>query len=212
MPALTVKTYDQLTDSQKQEFFDYLSTLPDKDSGPAVANMWDEEWSKKINTLPYALTNTSRFSTRGCYYILYGPDRRVWACSGVHVSEFNANIGLAGSRTYVDKTHRNQLLIYKVLLPLQKAWCVQQNLSIVALSFNEYNRNLIKVFSSSRMGVSKQAFNIKTPNDIFYSGMHVVPFPVTIKKTRQWVIYEKLGSWDYDWSEIKASEDSQSCK
>jgi hypothetical protein len=209
---ITVKSYHELTTEAREQFFAYLKLLPQQDSSPAVQNLWHDNWTEKINTLPHALTHTDRYSARGDYFIMYDGNHRIIAHSGVHVSAFHPRVALAGSRSYVVPDHRNQLLIYNILLPKQKLWCQTHDIDVMALTFNEHNKSLIKVFTHKRFGISKHALIDKKPQDIFHTGLHVVPFPVIVKQTRQWVIYERFSSWDYDWTLIAAPQDSVPCK
>jgi hypothetical protein len=130
-------------------------------------------------------------------------DDKIIACGGVYLSNFSRNISLAGTRTWVDKKHRNKLIMREVLLPRQKAWSIEQDCKIVAISVNEYNKNLLKPFKRIRLGEDKNRMSDRQSHHLFYNGAIEVDFPVTIQYTKQWVMYEQLDpSFVFDWTII----------
>jgi len=196
---ISIQVYDKL--KHKEIFFDFLKSINTTD--PASENMWDDDWESKNYTLPYILENTNRFTnSNGEFHIVFDDDRII-ACGGVYISNFSQNIALAGVRTWVDKKYRNKLVMRDILLPKQKQWCIAQNCKIVAISVNEYNRNLLMPFKRIRLGEDKNRMSDRQPYHLFYNGAIEVEFPVTIQYTKQWVLYEKLDPrFDFDWSII----------
>jgi hypothetical protein len=80
---------------------------------------------------------------------------------------------------------------------------MNKNIKMIALSFNEYNKNIIQIFKRNRLGEKPGRINSREPHNIFYSGLHEVNFPVTIQYTRQWIIYEKIdNTFNFDWSKL----------
>ena len=62
--------------------------------------------------------------------------------------------------------------------------------------------HLKNIFLRNGFGVQKN----RQEDSLFYTGVHQVDFPVTIKHTKQWVIYQKLDeNWDFDYRQIKHS-------
>jgi hypothetical protein len=196
---ISIQVYDKL--KHKEIFFDFLKSINTTD--PASENMWDDDWESKNYTLPYILENTNRFTnSNGEFHIVFDDDRII-ACGGVYISNFSQNIALAGVRTWVDKKYRNKLVMRDILLPKQKQWCIAQKCKIVAISVNEYNRNLLMPFKRIRLGEDKNRMSDRQPYHLFYNGAIEVEFPVTIQYTKQWVLYEKLDPrFDFDWSII----------
>lgn len=191
----TVGYYD-LDNSKRYKFFNFLSSV--KDPSPAFENMWDRDWQNKPNTLPYLLEKTDKFKTLGDYFVIYDNDNIV-GMGGVYYSSFNKFVAIAGVRTWVNPTYRNRALLKEHLLPYHKAWAIKNNCRQVALTFNDYNKNVAEIFKRNRAGTPRLEHNL------FYNGLCEVEFPVTILKTKQWVIYEQLDKdWSFDWSIIKA--------
>lgn len=195
---ITVQNYNS---SVKNKFFDFLKNVGSDDS--ASNNMWDDDWENKNHTLPYILENTDRFKEpNGEFHIVFDDDKII-ACGGVYISAFSKYIGILGTRTWVDKKYRNKLIMREVLLPRQKAWSINQGCKILAISVNEYNRNLLKPFKRIRLGEDKNRMTDRQEHHLFYNGAIEVDFPVTIQYTKQWVLYEKLDpSFEFDWSII----------
>ena len=135
---IVVQTY---TDKLRDTFFDFLKSTNTSD--PASNNMWDDAWQEKNYTLPYILEKTDRFKgENGEFHIVFDDDKII-ACGGVYISAFSRHIAIAGTRTWVDKQYRNKLIMREVLLPRQKAWSIEQGCKIIAISVNEYNKNLL---------------------------------------------------------------------
>jgi hypothetical protein len=186
------------------EFFNFLKTESLEISQPASTNLWAEDPKSNCHTLLYILTNTTRFNgVNGDFYILYDNDKIV-ACSGVYISEFSKDVAIAGVRTWVNKEYRHLALNKEYLLAEQKKWAIAKNAKIIALSFNEYNKNIIQIFKRTRLGETSERIKNRKTKHMFYNGLQEVKFPVTIQYTKQWVIYEELNSeFTFDWNTIK---------
>jgi hypothetical protein len=197
------RTYTSLNKKEKYHFFEYLRSIKATNT-QAYANMWDDNWTSNANTLPYVLEQTDRFNdVNGVFHIIYN-DSDIVACGGVYKSQFNDLVGIGGVRTWTNDKYRHQSLLREFLLPLHKSWCIENNIKIVALSFNEYNKNLIQVFKRRRLGEHCDRINNRQPHHLFYNGVNEPGFPVVIQYTKQWVIYEKLDpSFDFDWTSIR---------
>lgn len=77
-------------------------------------------------------------------------------------------------------------------------------MKLIALSFNEYNKNIINIFKRNRLGEKAGRINNREPKNIFYNGLNEVSFLVNIQYTPQWVVYEKIDdTFDFDWSTLK---------
>jgi hypothetical protein len=186
------------------EFFNFLKTESLEISQPASTNLWAEDPKSNCHTLLYILTNTTRFNgVNGDFHILYDNDKIV-ACSGVYISEFSKDVAIAGVRTWVNKEYRHLALNKEYLLAEQKKWAIAKNAKIIALSFNEYNKNIIQIFKRTRLGETSERIKNRKTKHMFYNGLQEVKFPVIIQYTKQWVIYEELNSeFTFDWNTIK---------
>lgn len=183
-------------------FYDFLEQEALSSTDPAAKNMWDETAGN--HSLPYILEKTRRFSAGNGEFNILMQDKRIIACAGVYKSNFSNTIALAGTRAWVCKEYRNKHILREYLLPNHKLWAIKNNFDIVAICFNEYNKNLIQVFKRTRLGESSARVIYKEPKHLFYMNMNLVEFPVRIQNTKQWVLYEKLNpSMDYNWNEIK---------
>jgi hypothetical protein len=195
---IVVQTY---TDKLRDTFFDFLKSTNTSD--PASNNMWDDAWQEKNYTLPYILEKTDRFKGKNGEFHIVFDDDKIIACGGVYISAFSRHIAIAGTRTWVDKQYRNKLIMREVLLPRQKAWSIEKDCKIVAISVNEYNKNLLKPFKRIRLGEDKNRMSDRQPHHLFYNGAIEVDFPVEIQYTKQWVMYEQLDpSFVFDWTII----------
>ena len=194
--------YSDLSDNS--EFFDFLKTESLEVDQPACVNLWSKDWEINVHTLPYILTNTKRFNgINGEFYIIYNDDKIV-ACSGVYISDFSTDIAIAGVRTWVNKNYRHLTLNKDYLLVEHKKWAIDKNMKMIALSFNDYNKNIIQIFKRDRLGEKSGRINSRESKNLFYNGLCEVKFPVTIQYTPQWVIYEQLdSSFEFDWNTLK---------
>jgi len=195
----------ELSYTEKETFLNYLKTIKEQSNSPAVENMYNDDWDNLPHTLPYILEHTGRFyGDNGVFHILYD-DNNIIGCGGVYKSFFDDNIALAGVRTYVDVNYRHNSILRECLLPLHKSWAIVNNCNIVALSFNEYNKNIIEIFKRRRLGETIDRM-VREPHMMFYNGLNEVDYPVNIQNTKQYVIYEKLNDYTYDWECIKWKE------
>jgi len=185
-----------------EEFFNFCQHASLEKTQPAASNMWSNEWQDQKHTLPYILTYTDRFTEpNGEFFLLY-KDNDIIGCSGVYISQFSNEIALAGARTWIVPQFRHLLLPRELLLPAQKKWATEKKLKLVALTFNDYNKNMIVLWRRMRLGENR---SVRRPEHLFFNGVNEIEFPVTIQHTKQWVIYEKLDqSWDFDWSSIRS--------
>jgi hypothetical protein len=199
---MRVLTYHELSIIEKAHFYTFLKSTQ-LESKPAGINMWHDDWSNTPNTLPFILENTDRFnSNNGEYYILF-QGATIVACGGVYISDFSQDVALIGVRTWVSKNYRNNSILREHLLPIQKAWCQKNSIKILALSFNDYNKNIIQVFKKRRLGETKERIKTRKPHHLFYSNFNEVQFPVIVQYTKQWIVYEVIDmSVSFDWSRI----------
>lgn len=197
---MRVLDFYKLSSKQIDNFFSFLKSQQTTDD-PAWTNMWDDNWQDKANTLPYILTKTNKYKdAEGAFYIVY--DRRnVVACGGVSKLATNAFIAVAGTRTWISEEYRNQHIARNYLLPEHKAWAIRNNCKQVAVTFNDYNKNIIAIWKRTRLGETRSP---REPRHMCYSNFNEVKFSVVIQYTPQWVIYEKLDiGWNFDWRILK---------
>jgi hypothetical protein len=196
----TVITYQNLNIIQKEIFFNFMKEARKETTQLAHTNMWDSDWQNKTNTLPHLLEKTNRFSELGQFNILFDNDK-VIACSGVYTSTFCTGLAIAGTRTWIHKDYRNKSIARDILLPAEKIWAIENKFKAIAICFNDYNKNMPKIWNRIRFGEKRTP---RQSHHIFYNGVNELEFPVTIQYTKQWIMYEKLDpSFDFDWSIIK---------
>ena len=186
-----------------QDFFKFCKEASLETSQPAAANMWDDDWQNQKHTLPYIITNVKRFAEPSGEFFLLRDNNKIIGCSGVYISEFSKDVAVAGCRTWISPEYRNQSLPREYLLPAHKEWAIKNNCKAIALTFNDYNKNIIKIWKRIRFGETR------IPRDsyhMFYKNFNEVAFPVNIQYTPQWVIYEQLdNSFDFDWQTIRST-------
>lgn len=189
-------SYNLLSKEQKQRFFLFLASTNDNSS--AWENMWDDDWEYKPNMLPNMLDKTDKFSSdNGDFHIIYDNDNIV-ACGGIYRSPFNRHIAIAGVRTWVNPAYRNKALLKEYLLPIHRQWAVDRSCKQIALTFNDYNKNIISIFKRRRLGERDRGS--RSSKHLFHTGFHEVEQPITLQYTKQWVVYERLEhSWEFNW-------------
>lgn len=197
-----IKEYSNLTKSELKVFWDTIKEECSKDDSPAMVNMYSLNWRVEQNTLRYILEVEEKFK-HGKYFILFD-DKLPVASGGVYFSEWTDDIAMGGIRTWAHTEHRNKLLVAEHILPACKSWAIDNNCQAITLTFNDYNKNLIKVCIRTRAGESATRISGRTPRRLFYNGANVVDFPLEINYTKQWLIYEKLNNdFSFNWEEFK---------
>jgi hypothetical protein len=184
----------------KNLFFKFCKNITEESSHPAAKNMWADNWKSNPESLPYLL-ETKRFfaGNHGKFYVAYDHDNIV-GCSGVYKAIFNKKIAIAGARTWIDHAYRHQQIVREYFFPAQKEWAIEQSLDAILISVNDYNKNLLRVFTKKRLGEQR------SPNQnhhLFYNNFNTLEFPVSIRNTKQWIAYEILNpSFNFDWTSI----------
>ncbi len=202
--AFELYNFEQLSHLQKEKFYKFCKEASEENL-PAAVNMWNKDWQNSSQSLPYILEKTSRFSHKGQFHILFS-EEEVVLCGGVYFADFNRNIAIAGTRTWVKKEFRNLALTRDYLFPEHKKWALENNCKQIIVCFNEYNKNLKRIFFRNRLGEENKRIFLRSKEHLFYSNINEVPFTVNIQDTPQWVLYEKLDSnWEFDWSTIKSN-------
>lgn len=201
-----VKPYQSLTKEEHEQFYRFLAVQSQETDQPASENMWADDWENKPGTVPYLLNKTGDFikGNGEMFVVILKSSGKVIGMSGISRSHFHEDIALGGVRTWIKSSMRNRGLPREHLLPRQKHWAIKYNYKIVALTFNEYNKNIIQIFKRSRFNEPLDKEKGRLPRHLFYNGLMEVPFPVKIMGKKQWVIYEKFDhNWDFDWETIR---------
>ena len=201
---MIVLSYNSLSSHQHRSFFNFCKEQANDTSQPAHVNMWNSNWEEHSHTLPYILKKTNRYnSPNGEFNVVFDGDSIV-GCAGVYKSEFSNSISLAGCRLWISKQYRNLSVARNTLLPAHKRWSIDNNCQAVAITFNEYNKNLTRTFKRTRLGESSGRITSREPHHLFFTGLLEVDFPVNIQYTKQWVAYEQLDpTFVFDWNTIK---------
>jgi hypothetical protein len=199
---ITYKNFYDLELEEVDIFFEFLKDASKQLDSPSTKNMYDDSWRTLSNTLPYILNRTTRFyGDSGSFQILYD-GTTVVACGGVYRSSFDHTIIIGGVRTYIAVPYRHKSILREYLLPIHKQWAIEHDGNLIGLSFNDYNKNIREIFKRRRLGETVDR-SVREPHHLFYTGLHEVEYPLKIQKTKQYVIYEKLKDYDYDWKKIK---------
>ena len=128
----------------------------------AHQNMETDDWWLKPYTLLYLMHKTDKFHAgKGMFNILYDMtpqtdsngdkfiSNRVIACSGIYKSDFDPNVAIGGVRTWIVPEYRTKYLVSKYITPIQFDWCKEHDISVFALTFNEYNKRLMHILNRS---------------------------------------------------------------
>jgi len=197
---MITKPYYDLTNTERDAFVKFLKEAGAETNKPAHINMYDPDWHTKPNTLLYILEYTDRFKTNGFYQVVFDGDKVV-AADGAYASDFSSDIAILGSRTWIRKDYRHKLITREQLLPSSKTWAIDHGFKIIVLTFNDYNKNLMKLWNRTRLGESR---TIRESHHFGYNGVTEIEFPVTIQYTKQYVLCENLDpTFNYDWSLIQ---------
>ncbi len=194
----TVSKFNKYTDSSK--FIEFCKNESMSDTDPAAVNMWNENWLESTETLPYILFKNKRFHEPYGEFFLLRNNGNIIGCSGIYISEFSKDISIGGCRTWINKDYRNQSLMRDYLLPIQKQWAIDNEVKIIALTFNDYNKNMISIWKRIRFGEKRSP---RKSEHIFYDNFNELDLPVTIQHTKQWLIYETLHDFEFDWQKIR---------
>jgi hypothetical protein len=187
----------------KLKFFNFLKNEFENSQDTARINIWNDQWQEHKNTLPYILEFTGRFKEpKGQFHILT-LDNEIIGCGGVYISDFHDKVSLCATRLWMSRKHRNNSFFRETIFPAHKKWSIEKNCKIFAFCFNEYNKALVKTFLRKRIGEAKERIKTRQPYHLFYNGVIEVEFPVKIQNTQQWVIYEKLDDFEFDWNTIR---------
>lgn len=183
----------EYTDLDKEEVMDFIHDASLCIDDPAHVNM---------RTLPDLLYgDDKRFSgDNGTYYLLKINDK-IAIGSGVYVSKFDPYVALGGVRSWVNEEHRGKFLLGGTILPKHLEWSKAMGMKTLALTFNEYNKHLIRNFGKTGLGTPRR----RPEGAIFHgSDPHIVPFPVEIQYTQQWVLYRKIDeNYEPNWQSIR---------
>jgi hypothetical protein len=183
----------------------YLKDETGKSDDPAAENMWSSNWTDEPNSVLYMLSKTNKFNGSNGKFFLIFDGVQIAGCGGVQLSNFNNKVAIAGVRTWVSKDYRNKSILAKTLLPEHKAWALKHSCKQVALTFNQYNKNLSKIFTRIRAGETGNRITGRTPDMMFYNGVNELDFKVCIQYTPQWVIYDRLDPvWEFNWFSIRS--------
>lgn len=186
----------------KTDFYDFLRRESNSSKDLAAKNMWHDDYKNKNYTLPYILEKTDRFTKNGIFNVIFY-NNQIIGCGGAYISDFCSDFLLAGVRTWISIEYRNKSLIKDNLLPFHKRFAVDNCISAIGLSFNDYNKNIITIFKRARLGENKDRLK-RDSKHLFYNELIELNYPVRIQNTKQYLIYERLdNSFSFDFNSIK---------
>jgi len=183
----------------REEFLEFCKKSYESQYSPACVNMWHPDWENRAETLPFLVYKSNRFSDNGIFFILR-INGKIEAVSGIYISAFDKSVAIGGVRSWTNPGHQADLIIGRHIFPKQLKWAKDHNIKTIALTFNEYNKKLMRYFTRNGLGVVKN----RTPDMLFYNGVYEVPFPVIIQNTKQWALYHKIDeTYDPNWELIR---------
>jgi hypothetical protein len=185
-----------VTNISHHEFVEFCNRANEEKTQPASENM---------SLLPNIL---DRFNDGEFNFLV--DNGKIIGCGGVYISDFSKYVSLAGTRTWVDKEYRNLNLVRDYLLTRHREWSIARGCRQVAVCFNNYNKNIRKIFYRNRLGEDNSRIIQRTARHLFHSNINQLEFSVNIQNTEQWVVYEKLDTnWEFDWTKIKYVSSTQ---
>lgn len=184
----SVIEYRQLPKKLQVDFIKYCNTVSSCNELAAI----------NMQYMPKLLEE--RFSKNNSMFVVLYEDNII-GCSGSYVSDFSPYVSILGCRTWIDAKWRNKQIVRNYLFPAQKVKALCGSARVLAVTFNEYNHNLIKFIE--RKVVKRTP---KTLHHLFFNNETFLEFQVLIKNTPQYVAYEKLGEWDFDWKTISVQD------
>ena len=196
------KSFHSLTTTERNVFFEYLKNIKvNQNKDLAAVNMWSDDWENNPKTLMYMLCKTELLAgSNGDYHVIFDEQGDVACSAGVYKSDFDSLFGLS-TRLWVQKKYRNLYLAGYNLQMEMKKWCLHNGCKAGGMSFNEYNKNLKYLF------IRRRGAPELTQKNMYYNGLWEVEYPVDIKYTKQWLIYEKFDlTYEFDWNSIRAKE------
>lgn len=155
-----------------------------------------DDKNKATENMERLIDTLARFKI---FNLVYDGDKLI-ACGGAYASDFDPKFAFVGVRSYVLPEYKNLLITRNYILTAHKKWAMENGMKAVGLSVNEYNKNIINLWKTPRIGRNKL---IRKPQHLFYFNFNEVPFPVNIRETKQYVAYENLDSWEYDWNKLR---------
>jgi hypothetical protein len=198
---MIIENIQNLNCRQTRDFFKFIRSAAES-SDPAAKNMYDKNWRNLPNTLPFLLYKTDRFHN-GIFVVVYC-QKEIIACGGLYPSDFCSKFALAGTRMWIKQEFRNKFLARNHLLPYFKKYALDNDYQAIGVSFNEYNKNLAKTWFKRRFG------EIRNPRTFYYLGfdnLELLDFAVSIKNTKQYLLYERLDKeFVFNWSTVAWQE------
>lgn len=193
---MEVKTIDLSNPDQKllNDIFTFCKECELDVAKHASQNMAFTNWENKPNTLLYILLKTNRFKNgNGIFSFIYD-NNKIIASSGAYKAEFDSNVIIGAVRAWKMPNYRGSIVVAEHIMPIHLKWAVDNHGKVFALTFNEYNKNVM--MSMNRQGKYAKAknkyflFGSKSSN--FYREFLPLPFKVMIQNTEQYVIYRNL--------------------
>jgi N-acetylglutamate synthase-like GNAT family acetyltransferase len=193
-------TVYKLEDINQDELLAFCKQLSNEKTHPAYKNMWVDDWENDKSNLLYLIYIKKRLKEpKGQFYVLK-IENKIVAVAGVYISDFDSRVAIGGVRSWVVEEYRSKFLIGKHILPCQLQWAKEKNCALFFLTFNNYNKNLINIVKRTGFGRKKQ----RTPDMLFYNGVHIAPFSCKIQSPEQWVVYDIIDdTYEFDWNKIK---------
>lgn len=178
------------------------------DPKPAARNMSAENWEENPASLLYALYKEKRFDGDYSGYLVNRKDNKIVFGMGYYPCEIDPNMIITGSRVYAIpeflSSTRNYWKLAEMYGNMQHTisdFALEEGFRGEYVSFNEYNLELCEfIYQINSPDNYKKYF--KDENGLHWRkpGFRITPYkqigPVTIKYTKQWVLYH---IYEDDW-------------
>ena len=183
-------------------------TRAELEDKPASKNMDISDWENRPETLMYLLHKEGRFwNGKGvCNFLYYNND--CIGFSGAYISDFSNRVVIGGVRSYLLDGHKNKYLWAEHCLPSQVRFAYRAGAGYFLLTFNEYNKNIAKIFIRAGQG---KGSGLGTRRYVhpgqFSSDIKLWPKRLIIKNTPQWALVKQIDHMQYyDFSQLEEQE------
>jgi hypothetical protein len=168
----------------------YLDTIPDN------FQKHENYIGNDKSSILHLLYAERRFDT-GDFYFMFDGDHPI-ACSGYH--KYDDTLNLVGVRTYTWPNYRPGTWHMDIIIPIQICKLLNSNGNEIAMTVNQHNRRIFKVFNStSKVGLNNTGSQRKN-NLLKYLkfGEH----DVTINNVPQMIAKFDIFNYDFQNSEL----------
>lgn len=193
--------------------------ISEKDEKPAARNMTAEDWENNPSSLLYTIYKEKRFDGEYSGYLIQRIDNNIVFGMGYYPCDIDPTMIITGSRVYADPNFLSSTKNYWSLANMYGT--MQHDISDFAfeegfrgeyVSFNEYNLELCEfIYQINLPDNYKRYYKDENNKHWRKPGFRITPYkkigPVTIKYTKQWVLYHIYEDHWYENTFVKNLEE-----